>query len=419
MSVAYFDCVSGVSGDMLLGALIDAGLPLSDLQDDIDRLGVGARLTATTVDRCGVQACHVSVHIDGQAMSPDREQHQHAPHSHDHDHDHDHAHEHSSHGHTKLADILRIIDGSDLSDDIQQTATRVFRRLTEAEATVHGADVDDVGLHEVGSRDAIVDIVGTIAGLRRLGVTRVLSSPLHVGTGTVQCAHGRYPVPVPGVVALCKDVPLVQTDIESELVTPTGAALITTLAEGYGAAPAMTLVGVGYGAGGRNHASTPNVVRLRLGKAIADPGTAQTCTMLEANLDDMNPEILGYVFERLIAAGALDVFVTPVVMKKNRPGHMLSVLTTSDEAERIAQIVLAETTTLGVRYHEVQRHTLPRSQETVTTPYGPIRVKVAHLDDNRRVAPEYEDCADLARRRGVPLQDVYTAALLAVREEDR
>ncbi|MDA0337060.1 MAG: LarC family nickel insertion protein [bacterium] len=276
MLIAYFDCFSGVSGDMILGALIDAGLDLADLQADIDRLGIGARLRASSVDRCGIRATYVEVDIDGQPMTPAGEQHQHTGrHSHDHDHDHNHQHHDHEHGHdheggdhqhTHLGDILAIIDASTLAADVKETACRVFRRLTEAEAEVHGRAVEDVGLHEVGSLDAIVDITGAIAGLRRLGVTQVLSSPLHVGTGTVICAHGRYPVPVPGVLALCRNVPLVQTDIESELVTPTGAALITTLAEGYGPAPAMTTVGTGYGAGGRNPATTPNVVRLRLGR---------------------------------------------------------------------------------------------------------------------------------------------------------
>lgn len=426
MSIAYFDCASGVSGDMLLGALVDAGLPLSDLQSDIDRLGIGARLSASRVDRCGVGATLVSVDIDGEAMTPEREQHMAADaHSHAHEHgdqhDHDHAgHDHShshDHGHTRLSDILSVIDAADLPVDVKETASGVFRRLTEAEAEVHGADVDEVGLHEVGSRDAIVDIVGVVAGLRRLGVTRVLCGPLHVGTGTVQCAHGRYPLPVPGVVALCRGVPLVQTEIASELVTPTGAALMTSLAERFGAAPAMRLTGAGYGAGGRNHPTTPNVVRVRLGEEEA-AAPADACVLLEANLDDTTPEILGYLFERLLHHGALDVWVTPIVMKKNRPGHLLSLLATPAQSEKLAAVVLAETTSLGVRRHPVERRILERSWRSVETPWGSVRVKLAHVDGGRRAAPEYEDCARLAREHDIPLQTLYEAARAAAREID-
>lgn len=415
MLVAYFDCFSGVSGDMLLGALLDAGLELSDLQADIDRLGVGARLRASSVDRCGIRATRVEVDIDGQSMTPQREQHLHAgerPHG---------AHDHHSH----LRDVLATIDASSLDLETKQTATRVFRRLTEAEAEVHGTEVDDVGLHEVGSVDAIVDITGVIAGLRRLGVTQVLSSPLYVGTGTVECAHGRYPVPVPGVLALCRDVPLVQTDIRSELVTPTGAALITTLAGGFGPAPTMTISDIGYGAGGRDLETTPNVVRLRLGRptAVAQSPTAASddengsrCVLLEANVDDMNPEVYGYLFERLLEAGARDVYVTPVLMKKSRPGHLLSVLVDPGQVDLIADIVLAETTSLGVRYHDVERRTLARSSVSVRTRFGEVSVKMAHVNGRLRAAPEYEDCARLARGRGVPLQTVYDAALAAAWE---
>ena len=433
--IAYFDCFSGVSGDMILGALVDAGLDLADLQADIDQLRIGATLRASTVDRCGIQATFVEVDIDGQPMTDAREQHQHAPqhvhgeHVHgedDHHHDDHHHHGDGNQQHTHLRDILAIIEASTLAAEIKETASLVFRRLTEAEAEVHGVAVDEVGLHEVGSLDAIVDITGAIAGLRRLGVTEVLSSPLRVGTGTVVCAHGRYPVPVPGVLALCRNVPLVQTDIESELVTPTGAALITTLAAGYGPAPAMTAVGTGYGAGRRNPDTMPNVVRLRLGRPVTaeHPGTddgdmtaGSRCVLLEANLDDMNPEVYGYLFERLLEAGARDVYVTAVLMKKNRPGHVLSVLVDPAQTEQIADLILSETTSLGVRYHVVDRRMLARSSIRVSTEYGDVSVKVAHLPDRQRSAPEYEDCARLARDHSVPFQSVYDAALAAAREK--
>jgi hypothetical protein len=415
VSIAYFDCFSGVSGDMMLGALVDAGLPLADLQADIDGLAVGARLRASSVDRCGMQATYVQVEIDSQSMTPAREQHMHVHgQAHDHGQTHDAGHTHT-HTHTHLRDILAIIENSSLTPETKATASRVFQRLTEAEAEVHGAEVDDVGLHEVGSLDAIVDITGVIAGLHRLGVTEVQSSPLHVGTGTVNCAHGRYPVPVPGVLALCRGVPLVQTDIGAELVTPTGAALITTLAQSFGPAPQMSVDQIGHGAGGRNLETTPNLVRLRLGQPTVADGSR--CVLLEANVDDMSPEVYGYLFERLLESGARDVYVTPVLMKKNRPGHLLSVLVDPGQVQSVADIVLAETTSLGVRYHDVERRMLARSVKSVHTEFGDIKVKLAHVNGNLRAAPEYEDCAHLARSQKVPFQTVYDAALAAARQE--
>lgn len=404
VTLAYFDCTSGISGDMVLGALVDAGLAPEDLQHEVDRLHVGAQLTCTRVDRCGVRATRVEVSLDGQPMAPAAEHHLQPPGA------------EPRHHHTHLRDILAVVDGSDLSAADKEGVRQVFQRLAAAEAEVHGADVDAVGLHEVGSLDAIVDIAGAVAGLRRLGVTEVRASPLHCGTGTVDCAHGRYPLPTPGVVALCRNVPMVQTDIAAELVTPTGAALITTLARSFGPAPAFRLTATGYGAGGRDLATTPNVVRLRLGEAAAEIGT-QRCVLIEANVDDMNPEIFGYLFERLLEAGARDVYVTPVLMKKGRPGHLLSVLVDPDMVDTVVAIVLGETTSLGLRFHDVERRVLERSSGSVETEYGPIQIKIAHLSGRRRAAPEYEDCARVARRRGVPILTVYGAALAAAQGE--
>lgn len=437
MTVAYFDCFSGVSGDMLLGALVDAGLDAAALQAEVDRLEVGAVLRCSEVMRCGLRATRVVVEFAGRPVTTQSERHLDEPtrahqqvgddEGHGHRHDHDHANGHGPRGdqphrhgdgpgHTHLADIAAVIEGSRLDDEVKAVATSVFRRLAEAEAEVHGADVDAVALHEVGSLDAIVDIAGTIAGLRLLGVRQVLASPLHCGTGTVECAHGRFPVPVPGVLVLCRGVPLVQTAIAAELITPTGAALITTLATGYGPAPALTLGAVGHGAGARDLPATPNVVRLRLGEPLSAAAIGSRCVLLEANLDDMNPEVFGYLFERLLEAGARDVYVTAVLMKKGRPGHLLSVLTDPGRLEAIADLVLAETTTLGVRYHEVDRRLLERSSATVATAYGPVRLKVAAIGALRRFAPEYDDCAAVARSRGVPILTVYAAAIAAARQ---
>ena len=400
MTVAYFDCPSGVSGDMILGALVDAGLEPERLQGEVDRLGVGARLRCETVDRCGLRATHVRVEIDGLDPASAGEDHLdpgHPPHTH-------------------LKDLLDLLDGSDLDEADKSSACRVFRRLAEAEASVHGVDAESVGLHEAGSLDAVVDIAGSVAGLRLLGVTRVYSSALHCGTGTVDCAHGRYPLPTPGVLALCQGVPLVQTEVPAELVTPTGAALVTTLAEAFGAAPPMRVTAVGYGAGSRDLETAPNVVRLRLSEPVESRG-GHRCVVLEANVDDMNPEVYGYLFERLLEAGARDLYVTPVLMKKNRPGQLLSVLVDPARLEAVSEVVLGETTSLGVRHYEVERRVLERSTLSVDTEFGPVRVKVARLNGRRRVAPEYDDCAGLARRLGVPILSVYGAAVSAAEED--
>ena len=401
MTAAYFDCLSGVSGDMILGAVVDAGLEAERLQGEIDRLGVDARLRCETVDRCGLRATRVRVEIDGQdaaAAGEHRLDAGHAPHTH-------------------LKDLLDLLDGSDLDEADKTSAKRVFRRLAEAEASVHGVDAESVGLHEAGSLDAVVDIAGAVAGLRLLGATRVYSSALHCGTGSIDCAHGRYPLPAPGVLALCRGVPLVQTEVPAELVTPTGAALITTLAEAYGAAPAMRVAAVGYGAGSRDLETAPNVVRLRLSEPV-ESAAGRRCVVLEANVDDMNPEVYGYLFERLLEAGARDLYVTPVLMKKNRPGHLLSVLADPDRLEAVSEVVLGETTSLGVRHYEVERRVLERSTLSVETEFGPVRVKVARMNGGRRVAPEYDDCAGLARRCRVPILSVYGAAVSAAEEEN-
>ena len=435
--IAYFDCQSGASGDMILGALVDAGLPLEQLQHRIDALGIGARLHHERVMRCGVSAARIRVEIDGQAMQPEQEHHLAAnviagtqdlspPHDHGHEHDHadahdaghqhDHDHHHGDddeHSHTRVTASLAQIDASSLDAVIKSSAIRIYERLAQAEAAVHGAEVETVGLHEVGAADALVDIVGAVAGLHDLGVSELYCSALHCGSGTVRCAHGRYPVPAPGVVALCQDVPMVQTDVAAELLTPTGAAILTTLAAGYQrACPPMTLRATGYGAGGRDLPGRPNVLRVRLGETDGDLGQGH-CVMLEANLDDMNPEVFSFLFDRLLESGARDVFVTPILMKKGRPGHLLSVLADPDVVDALARIVLSETTSLGIRTHAVARQTLPRTWTTVTTSFGDVRVKVTQIAGNTRGAPEYEDCARLAKEHRIPILSVYTAAATA------
>ena len=388
----------------MLGALVDAGLDLPDLQADIDRLGVGASLRASSVDRCGIRATRVEVDIDGQSMTPQREQHMHkGGRGHG-------AHEH----HTHLRDILATIDASFVDIETKQTATRVFRRLTEAEAEVHGTAPADVHLHEVGALDALVDVVGAVAGLHLLGIDEIHASPLRFGTSITLCAHGRYPVPVPGVLALCRGVPTEQTDIRAELVTPTGAAIITTLARSFGSPPPFRQQAVGYGAGSRDLEAIPNLVRLRIGESDR---ASEKLTLIEANIDDMNPEVYGYLFDRLLEQGARDVYATPVFMKKGRPGNVLSVLADTATFDLLATTILQETTTTGLRHYSVERRVLEREVRSVETPFGEVGVKFSYLDGHRRAAPEYEDCARLAKKHQIPLLSVYEAARAAVSEE--
>lgn len=406
VKIAYFDCFSGISGDMVLGALVHAGLDPEALRAAVGAIGLpGLDLTFEPVVRRGIAATRAVVSTATGVMSPEHEHHLEPD-----------QHHYGGCGHTHLDDILAIIDAARLDTVVRERAAAIFRRLAEAEAVVHGLPVDHVHLHEVGSHDAIVDIVGAVAGLHLLGVDEVHASALCCGTGTVDCAHGRYPVPAPGVLALCRDVPLVQTEIPFELVTPTGAAIVTTLASSFGAPPPHRQISIGYGAGGRDLESGPNVLRLRLGESLG-PAQRDRAVVVEANIDDMNPEIYGYLFEQLLGEGALDVYVAPVHMKKGRPGHLLSVLVEEDAVDRIADLVLAETTTIGVRFHEVERRKLAREAAEVETEYGPVRIKICHWPGGRRSAPEYEDCARQARAHGVPIQSVYRAALAAAREE--
>lgn len=431
MKIAYFDCFSGISGDMVLGALIDAGLDLGLLQAELDKLGIaGLRLACERTSRQAIGATLASVHLGGEAIAPAQEHHFEAlPADHDHGHPHPHPHPHTNvlaprgaagqghgHGHHHLGDILARIRGSRLDEGVKEKACRIFGRLAEAEAQVHGLPADQVHLHEVGAADAVADIVGAVAGLHLLGVDKVYSSPLRDGTGLVRCAHGKYPVPVPGVLALCRDVPFEQTEIRAELVTPTGAAIITTLASAWGPAPPFRLERVGYGAGRRHLEEIPNVLRVRLGHTT-ESYQQDRAVLIEANIDDMNPEVYGYLGERLLAEGVRDVFLTPIQMKKGRPGTLLSVLAGEDQAEAVMALLLAETTSLGVRFHTVERRKLERSVLRVETVYGAVQVKVGHLGERRRYAPEYEDCARLARQHQVPLLQIYEAARAALPEE--
>jgi hypothetical protein len=431
MKIAYFDCFSGVSGDMILGSLVDAGLDPTLLVSELDKLGLdGVTVSFEDTYRKAIKATQARVSTT-QTCLP----------AHTHGDDHLVLHEHTPDtavSHRRLQDILAILQSGRLHPDDAATATDIFTRLAQAEAHVHGLSAgQDVTLHEVGAVDAIIDIVGAVAGLRLLGIEEVQASPLRCGTGFVSCAHGRYPVPVPGVLALCENIPLVQTDVEAELITPTGAAIITTLANHFGTPPPFRQTAVGYGAGSRDLDEQPNLLRLRLGEVSevhgngssiagdddsmwmqtsADNHTDQVI-QLEANIDDMNPEVYGYVIDLLLEKGARDVYLTPVLMKKGRPGTLLTALADEGNMEAVCEAILVETTSLGVRYSLKTRRILPRRMTTASTPYGDIRVKTTTAGAHSRFAPEYEDCAMLARLKGVPILSVYKAALAAAEKD--
>lgn len=399
MKIAYFDCFSGISGDMILGALLDAGLALEDLNREIAKLGAqDVAIEREPTARHAIAATRAKVCVAGAPLA-DAEHHLDLS---------------GARAHAHLKDITSRIADSPLDDVVKERSIRVFERLCAAEAEVHNTAPAEVALHEVGALDALIDVVGAVAGLQLLEIDQVWASPLRFGTGFVRCAHGRYPVPVPGVLALCRGVPTEQTDIRAELVTPTGAAIITTLARSFGPQPPFCQQAVGYGAGRRDLDAIPNLLRLRLGERAP---ASERVLLLEANIDDMNPEVYGYLFDQLLAQGACDVYAAPVLMKKGRPGHVLSVLAPVGRLDELAAIVLRETTTIGLRYYGVERRVLERQIRAVATPYGEVKVKFSYIDGRGRAAPEYEDCARLAQEHKVPLLSVYEAARAAATKE--
>ena len=421
MKVAYFDCFSGISGDMILGALIDAGLSPDLLTQEISKLHIeGLNIEVNNVNRKGIACKRIKIKI-ADVNIPPREEHLLLPglnekKNEDVNNTPSNPKECHYHSFSHLQNILDVIQKSKLHPTIQQKSCEIFRRLVEAESEVHGSNPHDVHLHEVGAIDAIVDVVGSVVGLKLLKIDKVFSSPLSFGTGFVSCAHGRYPLPVPGVVALCKNVPSIQTKIRAELVTPTGAAIITTLASKFGSAPTFSQDSVGYGAGMRDLEEQPNALRIRLGQ-LSINSSMEKLIHVEANIHDMNPEVYSYLFDVLFEIGAREVYLTPVTMKKGRPGQLLGVLVENRLLENVTEKILSETTTLGVRYYEVDRHVMSRKTITVNTPYGKIRVKIAQHDNKERFAPEYEDCANQARQHRAPLLTVYEAAKKAAVED--
>ena len=453
MRIAYLECFSGMSGDMFLGALIDAGVPPRVLEETVAALGLGARLEISRVVRSGISATKVDVWADGEKDLPREEywtkqgdvaraptkvsrEHGHdheSGHQHTHDHPHEHEpssghevsqseapapHEHSrahSHSHGRgLTEIREIISRAAISVAAQKTAIAIFEALGTAEAKIHATSIEKVHFHEVGAVDAMVDIVCAAVGAEALGVDEIICSSLNVGGGSVKCAHGTFPVPAPATVELLKDAPVYSSGIQAELVTPTGAAIVKTLAKSFAAFPEMKIEKSGYGAGSRDFPGHPNVVRLTIGEAasvLAAKTASEIVTVLEANLDDLNPQVFGYVMDRLFEEGALDAFGVPVQMKKNRPGTLLTVLCKPEDASKLTQLIFTESTTLGVRRRDEVRQTLARRWENVRTQWGDVRMKIASMNGTvTNYAPEYEDCRKIAAENHVPLKTVMQEA---------
>jgi pyridinium-3,5-bisthiocarboxylic acid mononucleotide nickel chelatase len=385
MKLAYFDCFSGISGDMTLGALVDAGCDVEYLRSQLQGLQLsGWRLSAEKVWKNGMAATHVTVKTEDRAK------------------------------HRSLSAILDLVGASRLEPPVRDRAASIFQKLGEAEASVHDVPLEKIHFHEVGALDAIVDVVGACTGFAALGIEKFACSPLNVGGGTVKMAHGFLPVPAPASAKLLQGKPTYSNGVQRELVTPTGAAIVAALCDSFGPQPAMTVSAIGYGAGTADLEGQPNVLRIMIGESAEKvvAGYDEEVAVIEANLDDMNPQIYGYFLEKALAAGALDVYTTPVQMKKNRPGTLLTVLCKPADANSLMSLIFAETTTFGARTYRAQRRVLPRESVSVTTRYGDVRIKLSRMNGRiLHVAPEYDDCRRLAVEKNVPLQQVINEAM--------
>lgn len=388
MKILYFDCFSGVSGDMILGALIDAGLDIAELEAELAKLNVpGYKIGAEKTARNSISGTKFSVEVSGE-----------------------------HHPKRNLGDIVQIIDRSALDEDIKEQSKKTFTNLAAVEAGIHGESIEEIHFHEVGALDSIVDVIGAFIGIKKLGIEAVYSSKMHLGTGFVQSRHGSLPIPAPATLALLKGIPVYSTGIKAELTTPTGAAILVTLSRSFGNMPPMKVEKIGYGAGSRE-LEIPNLLRVYIGQTEESGYIEENLVLVETNIDDMNPEFFDYVSTILLEKGCLDVFMTPIYMKKNRPAIMLSVLTGPDKLDEILSIIFRETTTLGVRVNRLERKSLTREVIPVETRYGRIKVKVSKIEDQvKNITPEYEDCKEAALREGVPLKDVYDEVKRAARE---
>ncbi len=389
MKILYFDCFAGIAGDMIIGALLDAGLDLEELRAALATLDVpGYTLSAEKTSRNSITGTKFNVNVSEE----------------------DHAHRH-------LKDIVELIDGSNLSDNVKEMSKQTFRTLAAAEASIHGESVESVHFHEVGGVDSIIDIVGSFVGLEKLGIEAIYASQVHTGTGFVQSAHGKIPVPAPATLALLQGVPVYATGIRSELVTPTGAAVLVTLAKEFGPLPRMKVERTGYGAGSRE-LEIPNLLRVCIGESVGPAAKREELALVETNIDDMNPQLFEHVAERLFEKGSLDVYLTPVQMKKNRPATVLSALTRPDAVDEVLAVIFAETTTLGVRINRIERAYLEREFVSIETKYGKVTVKAAKsFGGITNLSPEYEECRAIAVKRNLPLKDVYDEVKAAARQQ--
>lgn len=451
MRIGYLECFSGISGDMMLGALVDAGVPFDLLAETTAALNVGARLEMRKVSRGGLAAVKVDVVAEGSGIgdqgSEDGHEHAHDGHAHEahehhgHDHEHEHSgshshghrsheasseHAHENHGHEhaphrSLKTILGIIDAAPLKETVKRRAAHAFQLIGEAEAAIHSIPLETVHFHEVGAVDTIVDIVCAAAGCEALGVDRWMASPLNVGSGTVKCAHGTLPVPAPATLALLGDAPVYATGVAMERVTPTGAALLRMLNVTYGTLPAMSVKARGYGAGGRDTAGEPNLLRILVGEAQEGAENNEAIAVIETVIDDATPQLLAYVSELLLEAGAWDVYRLPVQMKKGRTGIQMTVLSSPDSMPALRDLLLRETTTIGLRWRMENKLALAREFVDVDTEWGKIRIKVARWPSGEvaNASPEYEVCRNIARRHGVPLKQVTQEAMRAYAETRR
>ncbi|MFH2011293.1 MAG: nickel pincer cofactor biosynthesis protein LarC [Pseudomonadota bacterium] len=383
MKIAYLDCFSGISGDMILGAMVDLGLSKTKLEDELGKLSLsGYEITCSNEARMQINGTRVKV------ILKEKEYH-----------------------HRSFSDIKRLITESTLDKETKELSIGVFQRLAEAEAKIHKKDIDDIHFHEVGAVDSIVDVVGAAVGIKHFGIEGVYASRIPLGSGFVTCQHGTLPLPAPATIELLKGIPVYESGIKGELVTPTGAAIITTLTDNFGRMPSMIIRNIGYGVGDKEFQEVPNLLRIILGEEEREKETDRV-TVIETNIDDMNPEVYDFLMERLFEEGALDVSLSPIQMKKNRPSVLLRVICHEGNKTRVINTILNESTSFGVRYYEVDRVKVPRRLEEVETKFGKINVKIYQDNDAIiNVSPEYEDCKKIAKEKKVPLKRVYSEAV--------
>lgn len=384
MKIAYFDCFSGISGDMTVGALLDAGLKIETLEKELKKLGLsGYQLEVNKVTKKGISATKFKVKIKEEGVE------------------------------RRFKDILTILEESKLDEEIKKETKKIFFNIAKAESKIHQKDIDKIHFHEIGGLDSIIDITSAVIGIKTLGIDEIYSSALPVGKGFVKCAHGVIPVPAPATLELLKNIPTYSGGIENEMITPTGAAIISTLAKSFGKRPLMKIERIGYGAGEKEF-TIPNLLRVCIGEKtlkdenLKDDYVSDEVVLIETNIDDMNPEFYDYIMEKLFSQGALDVFLTPIQMKKNRPAHMLSIIVYEQNLKEILEVLFSESTTLGVRVREIKRLRLNQQNFMAETKYGKIKVKVGMFKGEiKNIAPEYEDCKKMAKQHQVPLKEVY------------